>query len=67
MTIQLTEQKLKMLIKQSVQEGLSTELMKLRAMLLPFVSDEEQEDIEKLYGEPSREEAAKRHKVRSML
>lgn len=66
MTIQLTEQKLKMLIKQSVQEGLSTELMKLRAMLLPFVSDEEQEDIEKLYGEPSREKAPKRHKVRSM-
>ena len=44
-----------MLIKQGVKEGLDTELMKLRAMLLPTISDEEQKDIEKLYGEPSSE------------
>ncbi len=62
MTIQLTEQKLKALIRQSAQEGLSTELMKLRAMLLPFVSDEEQEDIEKLYNKPSKE-IAKCYKI----
>jgi len=50
----ITEQKLKRLIKEGVQEALSTELMKLRALALPNVSDKEQSDIESLYKKPLR-------------
>jgi len=33
------------------------EFMKLRASLIPYISDEEQKDIENLYGKPSNEVA----------
>lgn len=49
--------KLKTLIKESVKEVLETELMKLRALALPEVSEKEQKDIEKRYGKPSRKRA----------
>ncbi|MBU1015260.1 hypothetical protein KKI17_02380 [Patescibacteria group bacterium] len=54
MTTTLSEKKLKGLIKEGVREVLETELMKLRALALPEVSDKEQKDIEKRYGTPSR-------------
>lgn len=38
-----------------MREVVREELMKLRSSLLAFISDEEQENIEKLYGKPSRE------------
>lgn len=49
-----SDKKLRSLIKESVREVLGTELMKLRALALPEVSDKEQKDIEKRYGKPSR-------------
>lgn len=53
-TINLNEQKLKMLIKESVKEGIKAEILKLRAALLPYIDDKEQREIEKKYGKPSR-------------
>lgn len=49
-----SDQKLKALIKESVREVLSSELMKLRALALPDVSRKEQQDVEKRHGKPSR-------------
>jgi hypothetical protein len=57
MTTEVSEKKLKNLIKESVKEVLEAELMKLRAFMLPEVSHEEQKDIEKRYGKPSRKRA----------
>ena len=54
MTTTLSEKRLKGLIKEGVREVLGTEIMKLRALALPEVSDKEQKDIEKRYGKPSR-------------
>lgn len=50
----ITEQKLKRFIKEGVREALAAELMKLRALALPDVSDREQRDIERRHGKPSR-------------
>lgn len=57
MATTVSEKKLKSIIKQSVKEVLGAELMKLRAFVLPEVSREEQKDIEKRYGNPSRKRA----------
>jgi len=53
-TITIPKKELKAAIKESVREVLNQELMKLRALLLPFVSQKEQRDIEKRYGKPVR-------------
>jgi len=53
-----SDKKLRSLIKESVREVLGTEIMKLRALALPEVSDKEQKDIEKRYGKPSGKRAA---------
>ncbi len=53
-TITILEKELKTVLKESIREVLSQELMKFRALLLPAVSQREQKDIEKLYGRPSR-------------
>ena len=57
MTTEVSEKKLKSLIKESVKEVLETELMKLRVFMLPEVSREEQKDVEKRHGKPSRKRA----------
>ena len=49
------EQKLKDIIKEAVRDVLEDELMKMRLLLAPYVSDEEQKEIEESYGEPSKE------------
>ncbi|TSC55904.1 MAG: hypothetical protein Greene071421_523 [Parcubacteria group bacterium Greene0714_21] len=54
MVTTVSEKKLKSLIKQSFREVLKTELVKLRFLALPEISDKEQKDIEKRYGKPSR-------------
>jgi len=54
MSYQLTETKLKVLVKKSVEEAFKSEFLKLRALLVPFVSDAEQMDIERRYKRPSR-------------
>lgn len=56
-TISLKEQKLKMLIKESVREGIKAEIFKLRTAFLPYVDSKEQKEIEKKYGKPSRKVA----------
>jgi hypothetical protein len=53
----LTKKEIKAVVKESVREVLSQELMKFRALLLPKVSEKEQKDIEKLYGKPIRKAA----------
>ncbi|MDP2926769.1 MAG: hypothetical protein Q8N65_01375 [bacterium] len=52
-----SDKKLRSLIKESVREVLGTELMKLRALALPEVTDKEQKDIERHYEKPSRKKA----------
>jgi len=52
-TITIQKKELKMIVKESVREALVQELMKLQALLLPFVSQKEQKNIEKLYEKPS--------------
>ncbi len=57
MNANVSEKKLKGLIKESVREVLTSELMKLRALSLSDVSEREQKDIEKRYGKPSRQKS----------
>lgn len=54
MITNVTEKKLRSLIKESIQEVFENEIMKLRALALPEISEREQRDIEKRYGKPSR-------------
>jgi len=49
------EDKLKDIIKDAVKDVFEEEIMKLRLLLIPYVSDEEQREIEESYGEPSKE------------
>ena len=57
-TIQLSEKKIKALVREEVQGALKAEFMKLRALAAPFVSDAEQRDIERRYKAPSQKVAA---------
>ena len=50
----LLENQLKILVRETVKETIGLEFIKLRAFLLPYVSQEEQEEIEKLYRKPSK-------------
>lgn len=54
MIISVSDKKFKTIIKESVREVLRSEIMKLRALFLPEVSEREQKDIEKRYGVPSK-------------
>ena len=53
----ITESKLKSLFRETLKEVFSLEFMKLRASLLPFVSNEEQKEIERKYKKPERKVA----------
>ena len=52
--ITISKKELRAMIKKVLQEVLNQELMKLRALLLPFVSQKEQRDIERRYKKPVR-------------
>jgi hypothetical protein len=54
-TITIQKSELKSLIEESVREVVSQEFMKFYSLLVPYVSDEEQKDIESQYGIPTRE------------
>jgi len=54
MVITLQKSELKTAIREGVREALADELAHIRAMLLPYVSEREQMDIEKRYGKPAR-------------
>jgi hypothetical protein len=43
------------LARESVREVIDSEMMRLRASLLPSVSKKEQQNIDKLYKNPSRQ------------
>ena len=53
-TITMSRRELKATVKESIRDVLSQELMNLRALVLPFVSESEQKDIEKHYTKPIR-------------
>jgi len=53
MTTNVSEKRLKNIIKQSVKEAVGTEFMKFRVLMVPEVSEKEQKDIEKRYRRPS--------------
>ncbi len=50
----IIKKEIKSLVKEGVKEALGVEFMKLRAVLMPLVSDAEQRDIEGRYKRPSR-------------
>lgn len=54
MATQFSEAQLKILIKESVKEGIESQFMKLRGFFLPFISQKEQKEIENSYKKPSR-------------
>jgi hypothetical protein len=56
----ISKKELKTAVREGVREALDQELMKWYAVLLPFVSEKEQRDIERLYGKPSRRVARSR-------
>ncbi|MGR3311054.1 MAG: hypothetical protein ACUZ77_09780 [Candidatus Brocadiales bacterium] len=58
MKLEITdENKLKDIVREAVRDALEEEIMKLRLLLTPFVSNEEQKDINKRYGKPLKEAA----------
>ena len=59
-SITISRKELKDTVKESVREVLAQEMMSLRALIIPFVSDKEQNDIEKRYGKPSHKVAKSR-------
>lgn len=57
MVTTLSEKKLKLLVTESVKEALDSKFMKLSSILLPYVSNKEQKEIERLYKQPVRKAA----------
>lgn len=51
------EAKLKEIVKEAVRDVLEDEIIKMRLLFMPYVSDEEQREIEESYGKPSKEVA----------
>lgn len=52
--IKIPKEELRTVVKESVREVLTQELMKFRSLLIPSVSEKEQKNIEQLYGKPTR-------------
>jgi len=46
---------LRNMLKEVVKEVIEEEMVKIRLMLVPYVSDEEQKEIKEMYKEPSKE------------
>jgi len=51
----ISEDRLKTIIREIVKEVIEEEFIKLRLALIPYISDEEQREIEELYGKPDEE------------
>lgn len=51
----IDEGKLKTIVKDAVRDVLKEEIMRLRLLFAPYISDEEQKEIEEVYKEPSTE------------
>lgn len=50
----ISEIKLKKIIKEAVHDAVAEEIVKLRLVLAPYISEEEQAEIERLYKSPER-------------
>lgn len=58
MKLEITdENKLKDIVREAVRDALEEEIMRLRLLLVPFVSVEEQKDINERYGKPLKDVA----------
>ena len=55
MPVAIDEIKLNELVEKAVDERLEKKFRELIIRLIPFVSEEEQKEIEELYGEPTTE------------
>ncbi len=53
----INEVKLKNIIKDAVRDVLEEEMIKLRLLFAPYISDEEQREIEENYRQPSKDVA----------
>jgi hypothetical protein len=51
----ISENTFKKIIKDAVKDALEEEMEKLRLLVAPYVSDEEQQEIEKAYKAPSKQ------------
>jgi len=51
----LSENKFKKIVKDAVRDALEEEMAKLRLLIAPYISDEEQKEIEKGYKRPSKQ------------
>jgi len=51
----ISENTFKKIIKDAVKDALEQEMAKLRLLVAPYVSDEEQREIEKTYKAPSKQ------------
>ncbi len=59
----ISEEKLKILIKESVRDVLKDEIMNLRAFVIPEVSDSEQKEIEEEHGSPDKKRSYKTYSL----
>jgi hypothetical protein len=50
----IKEAKLREIVREAVRDALTEEFGKLRLALVPYISDEEQKEIEAIYAKPSK-------------
>jgi translation elongation factor EF-Ts len=50
----ISENKFKKIVKDAVRDVLEKEMAKLRLLIAPYISDEEQKEIEASYKKPSK-------------
>ena len=53
----ISSEQMREIIREEVQKIVVKEILKLRISLMPFVSDEEQEEIEKMFGDEPDEDS----------
>ncbi len=51
----IDEAKLKVIVKDAIRDVLDEEIIRLKLLFAPYISDEEQREIEENYKEPSKE------------
>lgn len=55
MTLKVVDEtKLREIVKEAVKDAIDDEIMRIRLLFAPYVSDEEQKEIERSYGKPSK-------------
>ncbi|MCD6362458.1 MAG: hypothetical protein J7M13_00425 [Synergistetes bacterium] len=52
----ITIEEIRGVVREIVEEVVKSEILKLRISLLPFVSDEEEREIEEMFGREAMEE-----------